>query len=121
MDELVILARWGAFCFLTALAAIVLYKLMTGSISLAGLLNGDRSDGTEYLSIGRGQLLVFTLLTAARYLKQVATNPSLTSLPDVSSDMLEILGASQLIYLAGKTRALFFGPSITNSRKGNDQ
>jgi hypothetical protein len=120
MDELVILARWGAFSFLTALAAIVLYKVMTGGIPLDGLLTGDRSNGTQYLSIGRGQLLLFTLLTAARYLKQVAANPS-TSLPDVPPDMLAMLGGSQLIYLAGKTRALFFGPSVTNSDKGNDQ
>jgi hypothetical protein len=121
MGELTVLARWGGFIFLISLAAIILYKMITGNICFDGLLTGDRKDGASYFSLGRTQLLIFTLIIAARYVKDVFAHPSTTSLPEISTQSLELLGGSQLFYVAGKARALLFGPSAPNSDKGNDQ
>jgi hypothetical protein len=119
MVQLEIVARWGALGFLIALAVVVFFKMLTGFIPIGGLLTGEHKDGTAYFSVGRTQLLFFTVITAANYLRQLATSSSLTSLPDVSTGMLVILSVSELSYLVGKARALLFGPSVTSSQKGN--
>lgn len=121
MDRLVDLARWSCLTFLIALAAIIFYKILTGSISLDGLLSGDRKDGATYFSLGRTQLLIFTLVVAIRYIKEVILNPSTSSLPDISATTLGVLGGSQLFYLAGKAHALLSGPSAITSNKGKNQ
>jgi hypothetical protein len=115
MEQLETLARWGALGFLTGLAAVVACKMLFGTIPLSGLLTGDRRDGDAYFSLGRMQLLFFTLVIAANYVRQVAANASLTSLPDVPTGALAWLGGSQLFYLAGKARALWFNPSAPSS------
>lgn len=121
MEQIATLARWGALGFIAALAAIVFLKILVGSISLNGLLTGDRGNGTEYFSVGRTQLLLSTVIAAVSYLRQVASAPSLTSLPDISANTLAMLGGSQLLYLVGKGRALWFGPAAVTSQKGKDQ
>jgi hypothetical protein len=119
MDQLATLARWEGLGFVAALAAIIVLKILTGSISLNGLLTGDRKDGTQYFSAGRSQLLLITIFAAANYIRQVIVAPSMTSLPDIPVGTLEMLGASQLFYLAGKARALGYDPSTPSSWKGN--
>lgn len=109
--ELETLARWGALGFLIALAAVVFSKILFGTVSLGGLLTGERRNGTEYFSVGRTQLLLFTLVIAVNYVRQVAANASTTSLPDLPTGTLAWLGGSQLFYLAGKARALLFTTS----------
>lgn len=112
------LARWWGLGFLTALAALVLLQVLLGKISLRGLLTGERRDGTEYFSVGRTQLLVCTVVVLVNYTRQFLANPSLDSLPAVPAGALEVLGGSQLIYLAGKAWALW-SPSDSSSSKGS--
>jgi hypothetical protein len=120
MGQLAILARWGGLGFLTALAIIVFFKLLSGSISLDGLLTAERKDGTTYFSVGRTQLLLFTLVAAVNYVRDVFSSPLRTSLPDISTGTLEMLGGSQLFYLVGKAHALWSSLSPPSSQKGNN-
>ena len=120
MDQLTILARWGAFGFLGALAVVVFFKALIGTIPLGGMLCGDRGDGTEYFSIGRTQLLVCTGIIAVNYVSQVIANPSLATMPEVPTGMLQVLVGSQVFYLGGKARALWFEPSDRSSLKGRN-
>jgi len=97
---------------------IVLWKLLTGRISLSQLLEGDVPDPTnpsKYSSApsaGRAQLLVFTMFTALYYLLQVLHNPkAFPKLPDV---LVSALGGSQAVYLAGKAYDLL-SPKLKNT------
>jgi len=112
MEQLGTLTRWGALGFLSALSVVVFFKLLRGTIPLAGLLTGDRRDGSDYFSLGRTQLLVITTIVAVNYVRQVAASALLTSLPDVPISTLEVLGGSQVFYLVGKARALLFNPLV---------
>jgi hypothetical protein len=98
---------------LAALAIAVVSKILSGTISLHGLLTAERRDGTQYFSLGRAQLLVFTVFVAANYVKHIVTDKSLTSLPDLPGPTVAVLGGSQLFYLAGKARALWFKASAS--------
>jgi hypothetical protein len=120
MEQFATLARWGALGFLTTLASVVGFKILFGTIPVQGLLTGERKDGEEYFSLGRTQLLVFTLVIAANYVRQVVANAPLISLPDVPASTLAWLGGSQLFYLAGKARALWLNQSVTTQMKGNN-
>jgi len=113
MYILTALASWTLLCFLAGLAIIIALKLVAGHIAVGGLLTGERRDRTAYFSFGRTQLLLCTAIVAFAYVRQVAANPSLKALPDLPTSELELLGGSQLLYLAGKTRALFFASSET--------
>lgn len=119
MEQLAKVAGWAGLVFLTALAAAVVIKILTGSISLDGLLTGDRRDGTGYFSVGRTQLLVFTAIAAISYIRRVISAPAGASLPDIPAGTLAMIGGSQLFYLAGKARALWYDPSAPSSLKRN--
>lgn len=110
MEQLQTLVRWAALGFLTSLAVIIFAKLLFGSISLRGLLTGDRKGGAEYFSVGRTQLLILTLFVAVSYVRDMLLN-SCSSVPDIPTRALLWLVGSQLFYLAGKARALWFNPS----------
>jgi hypothetical protein len=120
MEQLATLARWEMMAVLICIAGTIVYKIAAGTISLKGLLTGERRDGNQYFSPGRAQLLLVTLIMAGLYVKRVAANPSITSLPEIPSAMVAVLATSQAFYLADKIRALFFGLSATNSRKGSE-
>ena len=90
--------------WIAAITALMAWKLLTGSIDLRGLLQGDRADGGVYFSPGRVQLLIFTLLAAVHLLSQVATHPD--RFPAIPHELLLVLGGSQLVYLGGKARAM---------------
>jgi len=77
MQQLVNLARWEAYLIIGGLFAIILYKILDGSIDLNGILTGDSRDGSEFFSPGRAQLLAFTIVTAANYLMEVVRAPAL--------------------------------------------
>src|SRR5258708_1401860 len=102
MSEILTIAQWEIVILFGGLAAIILFKILSGAISLVGLLAGDRSDGTLCFSFGRAQLLAITTTIAVYYVVQVIQNPSLTSLPDIPPMLLCVLGGSQTIYLSGK-------------------
>jgi hypothetical protein len=118
MNQLETLARWGPLGFLAALAAIVFSKLLSGTIPVGGLLTGERSDGSDYFSLGRTQLLICAVVIAVHYIREVTAHSSLTGMANMPTGMLQVLGASQLFYLAGKARALWFRSSDTSSTKG---
>ncbi|HEY6767638.1 MAG TPA: hypothetical protein VI386_23025 [Candidatus Sulfotelmatobacter sp.] len=99
----------GSFC------CIVLWKLLTGSIDLSYLLDGDvrdtnSPDGSGIStspSPGRAQTLVVTLAVAFWYLLQVIHNPK--EFPKLSWLTAGTLAGSHALYLGGKARALIFG------------
>src|SRR5262245_6782415 len=100
----------GEYCGLTILLgffAIVLWKMLSGTIPLDGLLETVDERGQRSFSPGRAQLLIFTLLVAGRYLLAVIQNPNSNSLPALPPEMLVVLGGSQAVYLGGKAWSAF--------------
>jgi len=110
MRSVLILARWEVAVLLGGLFGIVLWKLLTGGISLSYLLDADVPDTRSpsgfrsEASAGRAQLLIVTLIVAAYYLWQVIEYPR--AFPHVPGKMVATLGGSQALYLAGKARVL---------------
>ena len=94
----------AALVWLSALGAIVLWKLFTRAISLDGLLYGDRPDGETFFSPGRVQLLIATILLSVHLITQMMAHP--TAFPKIPSEFLVALGGSHLVYLGGKARAM---------------
>ncbi|PYP86671.1 MAG: hypothetical protein DMG65_18455 [Candidatus Angelobacter sp. Gp1-AA117] len=128
MQQLVILARWEVYLLIGGLFAIILYKILSGSIDLNGLLTGDSRDGSEFFSPGRAQMLAFTSITAFNYLMEVVRSPSLQALPTIPHSTLAILAGSHLVYLGGKARSMLLGSiseylrtEVFNARGNNKQ
>lgn len=90
-----------------ALAAIVAFGLLAGSINTRYLFYGQRKNGQRYFSPERVQLLLITLWVALNYLLNVVNSPHTQSLPDVDQNTLALLGGSQLLYLGGKAYSRF--------------
>jgi len=113
MPLLVKFAYWEAVVLFGGFLGVVLWKLLTGSIPLGYLLDGDVRDPStangfsSQASTGRTQTLVVTLFIAGYYLQQVIRNP--TALPQVPVPMVMALGGSHAFYLAGKARDLLKG------------
>jgi len=110
MRTLSTLAYWEGLILLGGFFGIVLWKLLTGTISLEQLLEGDvpnpnAAEGcSTSVSAGRTQSLVSTLLVAGYYLLQVAHNPK--QFPNMPTELVGVLAGSQALYLGGKARAL---------------
>ncbi len=85
--------------FLFALGAVVLYKIATRGINTEGLIT--HKDGSMQVSPARIQLLLATIAASATYLSQV-TSSTTGTMPDVSPQMLYLMGGSSGIYVAGK-------------------
>jgi hypothetical protein len=105
-------AAWEGMILVSGLCGIVLWKLMTGGISLNCLLYGDaravKGGGRKtYFSAGRAQMLMITVVSAGYFLLQVIQDP--THFPDVPTPVLIALGGSSAIYLGGKAQALYLG------------
>lgn len=110
MPSVADLAVWEGLALLAGFIAVVLWKLMTGDISLDYLLYGDaRTSQGSYLffSSGRAQMLMVTIALAGYCLLEVIQNP--TKFPDVPNAMLAVLGSSHAIYLGGKAQAMYLG------------
>ncbi|HYL15397.1 MAG TPA: hypothetical protein VEV41_20340 [Terriglobales bacterium] len=109
------LANWEGMILLAGFFGIVFWKLLTGGISLHGLLEGtilDRSrpDGprySTYFSAGRAQLLMITIFSSLYYLLQVIHDPS--AFPKLPDALVAVLGGSQVLYLGGKAQAVLLG------------
>jgi hypothetical protein len=86
-----------SWIFVLGTTSLVAYQMLTGRISTNRLL-ADKVTGA--FSPARAQLLVVTLIGAVMYLLQVAEHP--TQLPEVSQELLLIVGGSNLTYLGGK-------------------
>ena len=88
--------------WLTAVAAIVFYRMLSGEIHCDGLL---RRAPNEPLDPERIVMLIGTVAAAAYYAATALSTMdgvSVGKLPDVPDLTLELLGGSQLFYLAGK-------------------
>jgi hypothetical protein len=66
MDGLLAFTQWSGLLLLLCFLAIVIWKLLSDEISMAGLLESADSDGRRSFSPARAQLLIFTLVVAAR-------------------------------------------------------
>jgi hypothetical protein len=112
MPNITQLAAWEGIILVSGLCGIVLWKLMTGGISLNCLLYGDAravkgSGRRTYFSAGRAQMLMTTVVSAGYFLLQVIQDP--THFPDIPTPVLIALGGSSAIYLGGKAQALYLG------------
>jgi hypothetical protein len=107
MDFLAKIVYWEMIFLLGGISVIVLWKLLTGGISLNLLLYGDTSDGQTSFSPGRLQLLMITLLVALRFVLEVMRDPS--TFPHIPNTWLVALGGSHVVYLGAKAQALLSG------------
>lgn len=90
--------------FLVSLASIVFYLILTGKINIKGLLL-EKSQSPTY-SWQKVQLLVITLVGVVFYLVEVKHSLSSGKLPQVSEELLLILGGSNVFYLGSKFYSL---------------
>lgn len=91
--------------FVLALLIIVLYRLMTGTINLHGLLKDTEN---KSFSPGRLQLLLVTVGSAIFYFSSILSNPNPESFPPVPAELLLIVGASNAGYLSAKAAPSLF-------------
>lgn len=96
--------------------AVVLYKLVTGEISLAGLLDSKEPGGRSVFSPARLQLLIFTVVVAAKYLHDVVVDPRRDALPSLPMSVIVALGGSQVVYLGGKAMSAYIQPLLKKQR-----
>jgi hypothetical protein len=94
--------------------AVVLLKIATGEISLAYLLYTRDTAGNWSYSPGRMQLLIFTVVVAGTYLHSVMVSPASGSLPDLSPNVLAVLGGSHATYLGSKAFTALVQPLLKN-------
>jgi hypothetical protein len=90
--------------FLTLLAAILIYRMLTRQISLAGLLG--RKDMRAGVSPERVQLLVATITLCVKYVGEVLHSTD-GRMPDVSPQWLYVFGSSSGIYASVKAIKTF--------------
>ena len=105
MGTLAAAAHFEAYVLLGGLALVVVFKLLTGRINMVGIVS-DKV--TREPSPGRVQMLFFTVAGAGYYLMLAIEQSSSGSLPDVPTELLLLVGGSQLFYLGAKTRSHFF-------------
>jgi len=94
------LIAWEGLAFLFALFGIVVLRVLTGSLRTRGLIAGTTAAGSQFVSAGRVQLLIVSLVTAAQYLTQVWASPQ--RLPEIPQNWLLFFGGSQALYLGSK-------------------
>jgi hypothetical protein len=98
--EFMIIEIWF---LLIGMAAIIIYKLTTGRINLKGLLC-EKNMANKFSPV-RVQLLLVSVAVAFYYLLKLFKDP--TRFPMVNLKVLLALGGSNLVYIAGKYRALY--------------
>jgi hypothetical protein len=86
---------WFLQAWLAASAAIVAYRILTGRISLNGLIT---IDGSRF-SPERLQLILITIGILASYTESALSTKSMPALP---SEFVAVFAASQVLYLGGK-------------------
>lgn len=107
MDLLFKLAEFCGWSLLLGFFGVVLWKILSGEISLEGLLDSFDHLGKRSYSPGRAQLLIVTAAVAAKYVMAVIQNPHRESLPGLPVELVAALGGSQAIYLGGKAWTTF--------------
>jgi hypothetical protein len=113
MPSIPTLAYWEGLILTGGLFGVVLWKLLTGEINLDQLFDGDirdpdSSDGySSYVSAGRVQSFLITILAGMYYLLQVINDSSV--FPTVPRGLIGIVAGSQALYLGGKAQAMLLG------------
>jgi hypothetical protein len=110
MATLMTFVRYESGFLLTALAAIVVYRLITGRIKTRGLLSDDKGA----FSPARLQLFLFTLATGFDVLSQIT---STGRMPVLDQKLLIALFGSHAIYLGGKSYSVYRDNVIQAARK----
>ncbi len=108
------LALFAGNILLFGFAAVILLRIVTGHISLGGLLDSKDAGGGRSFSPARLQLLLFTIVVAAYYLHTVLANPRQGSLPSLPTGVIAALGGSHVVYLGGKAFTAFIQPLFKN-------
>lgn len=106
MGSLLKFGEYGSFVLLLGFFVVIAWKVITGEISLDGLLDSVDGRGNRSFSVERAQLLIFTLLVAAKYVLAVIHNPRRDSLPDLPTELVVVLAGSQAIYIGAKARSI---------------
>ena len=117
--------RWEVVILLVGIFGIVFWKMLTGQISLHGLLEADVHDPnspdgsglSSRASAGRVQALALTIFVALWYLFQVIHHP--TEFPRLPDALVTALGGSQGIYLGGNAYGLLI-PKLRNQFRTGD-
>lgn len=117
MRELATFARWETIGFLVAFFIAVLWKYLRTRNPFHQLLQGDRANGTTYLSPARILLLIVTTVVTARFATLLIQNPNV--LPHLWSGYLWAVGGSQALYLLGKANAIILNRSIFSRWNGH--
>lgn len=107
MNSLLKTGEFAGLALMLAFLAIILWRIVSGEISLDGLLDSKAAGAAPSYSPERAQLLVFTLFVAGKYLLAVFQNPNRNSLPDLPPEVVAVLAGSQAIYLGGKAWSRF--------------
>ena len=84
--------------FIVGMAGTVLYKIISGEIPLKGLLS--EKDNKKSGSLGRAQMLLFTILGSLYILYKVAEEP--TKFPEIPMELILLMGMSHSTYLGSK-------------------
>ncbi len=100
MPRIAALITWEGLVFLFTLLGIVVVRILTGGLRTQGLIEGTTAGGSRFVSAGRVQLLIVSLVAAVQYLTQVWQNPH--SFPEVPPNWLLFFGGSQVLYLGSK-------------------
>lgn len=108
MDLLVQIVGWEIVIFLGALAATIVFQLLTGRINTDGLLRGKLGGARGKVSPERVQLLATTLGAAMYYVLQASTTTKSGTLPEIPQTWPAVVGGSNLLYLGGKAYSRFF-------------
>jgi hypothetical protein len=114
---MLLLARVAALAgivLMALFAAVVAMHLATGRVSLSGLLYTKEAGGERVFSPARLQMLIATLVVAARYLFLVLQHPGLDAMPDLPPSVIAVVGGSHMAYLGGKAFATYIQPLLKN-------
>jgi hypothetical protein len=111
MARLADFAAIAAGLLLAGFFGVVVFQMVSGRISLAGLLD-TKGSGRRTFSPGRLQMLIATVVIAGRYLYSVAVNPQQAALPTLHPAELAVLGGSQAVYLGGKAIDAYLQPIL---------
>jgi hypothetical protein len=111
---------WAGGGLLGGFLAVVAWKIITDEIDLSGLLNTRDSSGRLTPSPAQQQMLMISLLVAARYISDVIHHPS-SSLPSPSPKMLYLLGGSHAFHVGRKAFTQVIQPLLAGLNRSEGQ
>ncbi|HVT60821.1 MAG TPA: OpgC domain-containing protein [Thermoanaerobaculia bacterium] len=113
------IAACAGFIVIVGFSCVVLWRVLTGEVSLKGLLNSKAPGDRRSLSPARLQLLIISTVIAVGYLHAVIVSPRWNALPRPPGGVIAVLGGSQAVYLAAKALSFFIQPLLKNLRQGD--